>query len=126
VTTDSGAAALAEAYRSALEAADLDAISDLCDPLLRWGPLEYPDAGCFNRTDALRFYRQGKAAGARAEVTELAANADRMLVCLRVTGLGGADEPVDVWQVVTVRDGRIVDISGCETREAGARAVGVA
>jgi hypothetical protein len=31
-----------------------------------------------------------------------------------------------VWQVVTVRDGRIVDISGCETREAGARAVGVA
>jgi hypothetical protein len=126
MSTGDDAAVLAEAYRDALEAADLDAISALLDPLVRWGPLEDPDVGCHNRNDALRFYRQGKAANARAEVTELTINANRMLVCLRVTGLGGSDAPVDVWQVVTVRDRRIVDISGCETREAGAHAVGVA
>jgi hypothetical protein len=125
MSADRDAGAVAEAYRQALEAADLDALVELCDPLLRWGPLEYPDAGCHNRKDALRFYRQGKAAGARATVTELTRNGDKMLVALRVTGLGGSDEAVEIWQVVTVRDGKVVDISGCEERSAGARAVGV-
>jgi hypothetical protein len=116
---------VAEAYRRGVEAMDLDAISELLDPLVRWGPLEYPDAGCFNREEALSAFRLGKSANATAVVTELTTVGDRMLVTLRVTGMVGADSEVDVWQLVTVRDGKIVDISGCEEREAGARALGI-
>ncbi len=126
--TDEGAGAVAHAYKTALEAADIDAIAELCDPQVRWGPLEYPDAGCHNRRDALKFYRQGKAAGARATVTELEPRGDKLLVAMRVTGMRGMSEgeAVDLWQVVSVRDGKVVDIAGAEDRGAAARAVGIA
>lgn len=121
-----GAATVAEPYRHAVEAADLDAIADLLDPLVRWGPAEWPDAGCRTRKDALRHYRQGKAAGASATVTELSPGDDKMLVALRVTGMRDAPEvEVDIWQAITVRDDKIVDISGCPDRETAARLVGI-
>jgi ketosteroid isomerase-like protein len=69
------------------------------------------------------------AAGARARVTEVVEGNDRLLVGLRVTGTAGAAEhggTADRWQVLTVRDGRVVDIRGFEDRSSAAARAGVA
>ena len=128
-STSGEPAKLAGRVRLALESSDLDAIRDLLDPDARWGAPEGPAAAdCKNRDQVVAWWASARAAGARAVVKEVIAGAGTLLVGLEVTGTpaareaGGAEER---WQVLTLRDGRIVDIRGFTDRAAAASHAGV-
>jgi ketosteroid isomerase-like protein len=111
--------ALAHQVRLALEAADLSAFTDLLDTDVHWGPPDARQPTCRNRDQVLAWYRRGAESGVRAEVSETVVFDDRILVGLRVRGRGGANEQggaVPRWQVLTVRDGRVVEIVGFDAR----------
>ena len=107
--------AVAEQVRTALEADDLSAFSDLLDPEVQWGAPDSRVPTCRNREQVLAWYKRGRAAGARAQVSEVVVIEDRILVGMTVRGSkqarsrGGAALR---WQVLTVGNGRIVDITG--------------
>jgi ketosteroid isomerase-like protein len=113
--------------RAALESADVLAMSDLLDPNVTWGAPDDPKPSCTNRTQVLAWYQRGRDAGVRARVTEFEIHGDRILVGLRVAGTLAADEQggeADRWQVVTLREDRIVDIRAFDDRdEAAFRAI---
>jgi len=124
---------VARQVRAALQAADLSAFSDLLDPEVRWGAPGDSSPACQNRAQVLAWYERGREAGVRARVCETVLAVDRILVGLRVMGLGAAGSSVaaDVggeanrWQVLTVRDGRIVDIVGFDERSHAAARAGL-
>ena len=111
---------VARQVRVALESADLEAFAQLLDPQVRWGPPGARPPPCRNRDQVLAWYRRGRQAGARAKVTEVVVEGDRIVVGLAVgnaaaDGDGGGEVPR--WQVLAVRAGRVVDIVGFEDRE---------
>ncbi len=117
-------AAIAERVRAALESGDLTAYAELLDPEVRWGAPDDPNPSCQNRRQVLAWYERGQEAGVRARVTEVVAHGDKILVGLTVTGRAAADADVavDRWQVLTVADGRVVDIRAFDDRaDAAAR-----
>jgi len=110
---------LGQQVKSALEAADLEAYADLLDPNVHWGPPDSPSPPCQNREQVLSWYRHGRDSGARAHVSEVSVLGNRLLVGLKVAGTEEANERGGIatrWQILTVRDGRVVDIVGFETR----------
>jgi ketosteroid isomerase-like protein len=105
--------------KSALEASDLDALGELLDPDLRWGPPSDPSPPCRTREQVITGYTRGKNSGATARVCEIVVLGNRILVGLEVTGTRSTVERggrVARWQVHTVRDGRVVDIVGFDQR----------
>jgi RimJ/RimL family protein N-acetyltransferase/ketosteroid isomerase-like protein len=118
---------LAAQVRSALEAADLDAYADLLDRGARWGPPGDPVPPCRSRAQVLAWYRQGRDPGMRARVTETVVAGDKILVGLRVARAAApdADTASDRWQVLTVRDGRITDVTGFGDRDEAAAWAGL-
>jgi len=117
---------IADQVGVALEAADLSAYRELLHPDVRWGAPDAKRPSCRNRDQVLAWYQRGRESGVRASVTEVVVLGDRLLVGLTVRGRqeehedGGA---APRWQVLTVSDGRIVDIVGFDDRaEAVARA----
>jgi ketosteroid isomerase-like protein len=120
---------VAKQVKIALEAADLSAFSDLLDPDVHWGAPDDPSPSCQNRNQVLAWYQRGRDAGVRAQVREVEVRGDRILVGLQVNGRPTADEQggsAERWQVLTVRDGRVVDIVGFDDRdEAVARTTSV-
>jgi SnoaL-like domain len=115
---------IADQVRGALESADLAAYAHLLDPDVRWGAAGDRTFGCQNRSQVLSWYQRGHDAGVRAEVTETVVSGDRILVGLRVAGRDDADDPYR-WQVLTVRDGLVVDIAGYDNRTDAADAAGL-
>jgi hypothetical protein len=110
---------IAALVQAALPAADLTDYRELLDPKVTWGAEDDFASGCQNRDQVLAWYRQGRAKGVRADVTETIVQGDKILVGLRVIGNEAAEEsgsPVLRWQVLTVRNGLIIDIRGFEER----------
>ncbi|MHB8379481.1 MAG: nuclear transport factor 2 family protein [Acidimicrobiales bacterium] len=113
-------AALSRQVKMALESADLGAYGDLLDPNVRWGPPGSAPPPCQNRDQVLAWYRRGKNAGTTATVSEVTVEGDHLLVGLVVRGLKDSLHERDQslrWQLLTVRDGRVCDIVGFESRE---------
>jgi ketosteroid isomerase-like protein len=122
------AADLADRVATALGSADLDAFADLLAPDVQWGPVNDFVSGCHNRQEVLAWYRAGRDRGVRAQVTEVVAGADKLLVGLRVVrnpGANGADGSAERWQVLTVRDGQVADIRGYDDRAEAATCAGL-
>ena len=119
---------LAGQVRSALEAADLDAYADLLDGGVRWGAPGDPAPQCRSKAQVLAWYRRGREAGTRARVVETVVAGDKILVGLKVarTATPGDRAESDRWQVLTVRDGRIADITGFDDRREAAAWAGIA
>jgi SnoaL-like domain len=115
---------IADQVRGALESADLTAYAHLLDPDVHWGPPGDQSFGCHNRNQVLSWYQRGRDAGVRAEVTETIVSGDRILVGMRVTGRDNDDGP-DRWQVLTVRNGMVVDIAGFDDRATAAASAGL-
>jgi RimJ/RimL family protein N-acetyltransferase len=119
---------LAAQVRGALDAADPDAYAHLLDRGVRWGPPGDPIPPCRTRAQVLDWYRRGRDGGTRARVTETAVAGDKILVGLKVSRTaapdGGAES--DRWQVLTVRDGLITDITGFGDRGEAAAWAGLA
>ncbi len=119
---------LAAKVRFALETADLDQFVELLDPEVHWGAPDDQEYGCKNRRQVLAWYKRGRDKGVRAKVTEVVPHGDRLLVGLLVSGTpdatsGGGDS--ERWQVLSVRDGRIVDIRGFDDRAEAASRAGI-
>jgi ketosteroid isomerase-like protein len=119
---------LATVVKVALESGDLETFRELLDPNVRWGAPDDPAPSCQNRDQVLAWYRRGRAAGVSASVFEVVVGQDALLIGLSVVGNAGAQEAggsVERWQVLTVRDGRVVDIRGFEDRQGAAVRAGV-
>lgn len=105
--------------RAALQTGDLDSFGHLLDPEVRWGPPGDPSPPCQTRDQVLSWYRRGQEAGATAEVSEVAVIGERLLVGLVVRGTGTARKRGGNalrWQVLTIRNGRVVEIVGFDER----------
>jgi RimJ/RimL family protein N-acetyltransferase/ketosteroid isomerase-like protein len=119
---------LAEQVRRALEGADLDAYAGLLDDGVRWGPPGDPVPPCRSRAQVLAWYRRGRDAGSRARVTETLVAGDKIVVGLTVTGpadTASRTSEADRWQVLTVRGGRIAEITGFSDRDDAAAWAGL-
>jgi RimJ/RimL family protein N-acetyltransferase/ketosteroid isomerase-like protein len=118
---------IARRISQALATADLSAYADLLHPDVRWGAPGDPAPPCQSRGQVLAWYQRGWDAGTRAQVIETVAAGDKILVGLRVTQAGAAEDgEQDRWQVLTLRDGRIADIRGYELRAEAAASAGLA
>ena len=121
--TGSDAGEVAERVKAALQNADLDAFTELLDPNVQWGAPDDDTPSCQNRKQVLSWYQRGRDAGVRADVVEVVAAEDQLLVGLQVRGRSGDAGAVERWQVMTIRAGRVVDIRAFDDRtEAAARA----
>jgi ketosteroid isomerase-like protein len=110
---------LARQVRIAYESGDVASFAELLDPNVRWGPPGDPAPPCQNREQVLAWYERGSQAGMTARVSEVSVLGDRILVGLMVADSkaskqrGGAAAR---WQLLTVREGRVVDIVGFEQK----------
>jgi ketosteroid isomerase-like protein len=111
---------LAARIEAALAANDVNAMADLLDPNVRWGAPDDPTPSCQNRRQVLEWFQRGRDAGVHAQVTEVSAHGDHVLVGLQVSGNPAAaaeGEAVERWQVMTVDRGRVVDIRAFDARD---------
>jgi len=120
MTKDAGSLEeLARQVRIALETADLAAYRDLLDPDVHWGPPGDTSPPCQNRDQVITWYERARQSGTRATVSEVEVLEDQILVGLVVTeneearARGGRAAR---WQLLTIRNGRVVDIVGFEQR----------
>ena len=106
--------------RQAMSAEDLPAFGELLDPDVTWGAPGARSPSCKNRDQVLTWYQRGRDAGVRASVHDVEVLGDRLLVSMTVSGTesaeqrGGASLRV---QILTVEDGRIVDIVGFDGKD---------
>jgi len=99
--------------RKALAAEDVSALADLLDPNVTWGApgARYPT--CKNRSQVLSWYERGREAGVRGSAFDVEVLGHQLLVSMNVRGTEGARERGGTalrFQILTVREGRIVDI----------------
>lgn len=119
---------LVERVWSALASDDASDLAQVLAPDVRWGPGDEPEAGCHSRAEVLAWDAQARARGRRFRLTEVVEGSRAVLVGVKVSGTAAAAEAggeLDRWQVVTLREGRVADISGYEDREAAAARAGV-
>ena len=133
---------LAEQVRTALDAGDIDGYQHLLAPDVHWGAADEPQWGCHNKRQVLNWYRAARDNGMSATIDEVLVGDDCLLVGMHVlrpdpdqpdADQTDADEhdaqPDGVaprWQVLTVRNGLIVDIAGFDDRQQAAARAGVA
>jgi ketosteroid isomerase-like protein len=110
---------VAQSVRAALESGDLAAFQGLLDPDVTWGAPDARTPACRNRDQVLAWYRRGRDAGVRGEVSDVAVIGSRLVVTMTVRASDEARRRGGAalrYQVLTVRDGRIVDIVGFDDR----------
>lgn len=119
--------ALIERIRDALETADLDSVSELLDPDVHWGGPSRGSMDCVNKQQVIAWWQRGRASGRRANVTEILTHGDRVVIGLRVAESPAATESEtnDRWQVLTLRNGLVVDIRGVDDRALALEIAGV-
>jgi ketosteroid isomerase-like protein len=111
---------------------DLAAMLELVDPDLEWTyldpTLERPTPQvCHGRHELEHVLRGWARHGLRAELTEVAANGDLVMVGVRTPGIDahhGRRGDDRAYSVVTVRGGRIVALRDCRDRQEALRLVG--
>jgi ketosteroid isomerase-like protein len=98
---------------AAFAAGDLEAASAALDPQVRWYAADEPDADgtCHNRGDALAFLRRARADGVSAELLELRDVGDHIVSIIQThVPRDWGEQPPPHGEVVTVRDGKIVEM----------------
>jgi ketosteroid isomerase-like protein len=100
---------LARRGYEAIMRGDLDAISDLLDPDVKWHGGD-PSEGCQNRTQTLGWMRRNwtRRGGPPAELVDMIDAGDRVVVIMRRMGEDG--EPELVANLTTFRDGKVVEM----------------
>lgn len=110
---------LATEIRRAMESADLDVMGELLTPDARWGAPEQDVPTCRNATQILSWYEMARDNGMRANVIETVIIANHVVVGFKVLATRDATPSAGDalrWQVLSVRDGRVAEIRGYETR----------
>ena len=98
---------------------DVSAYADLLDPDVTWGAPGARTPTCKNRHQVLDWFQRGQDAGVRGSVHDVEILGDRLLVSMGVRGTEEAQErggTVLRFQVLTVRNGKIVDIVGFDDK----------
>ena len=111
---------------------DLAAMLELIDPDLEWTyldptPKRPTPQVCHGRHELENVLRGWAQHGLRAELTEVVANGDLVMVGVRTPGIDahyGRRGDDRAYSVVTVRDGRIVALRDCCDRQEALRLVG--
>lgn len=110
---------LASQVRRAMAAEDVTTFAELLDPNVTWGAPGARNPTCKNSDQVLRWYQQAQEAGVRCSVFDVDVLGDRLLVSMSVRGTEGARERSGTslrFQVLAVREGRIVDIAGFDDK----------
>jgi ketosteroid isomerase-like protein len=110
---------VAALVRQALLTEDVRAFGELLDPDVTWGAPGARNPSCKNRDQVLAWYQRGRDAGVRGRVLDVAILGDRLLVSMSLRGTEAAQERGGAalrFQVLTVRNGRIVDIVGFDDK----------
>jgi ketosteroid isomerase-like protein len=110
---------VAALVRQALLTEDVRAFAELLDPDVTWGAPGARNPSCKNRDQVLAWYQRGRDAGVRGSVLDVAILGDRLLVSMSLRGTETARERGGAalrFQVLTVRNGRIVDIVGFDDK----------
>ena len=105
--------------RRALAAEDVEAFAELLDPAVAWGAPGATNPTCKSRDQVLTWYQRGRDAGVRGSVYDIEVHGDRLLVSMTVKGTENARERGGAalrFQVLTVRNGMIVDIVGFDDK----------
>jgi ketosteroid isomerase-like protein len=105
--------------RQALAAEDLSAFAELLDPAVTWGAPGARKPSCKNRNQVMAWYERGRDAGVRGSIYDVEVLGDRLLVSMSVRGTENARERGGAalrFQVLTVRNGKVVDIVGFDDR----------
>jgi ketosteroid isomerase-like protein len=124
VTAADNETAIRAAY-AAYASGDIDALLAVFDPDLEWTYLD-PSAEdpqpqtCFGRTELRRGLQRQADRGLTATIEEVHVNGDKVAVVIHIPGLDqlrvrqGDDRNYDV---LTFRDGRIVALRACRSRD---------
>ncbi len=110
---------LAVRVKEALVAEDASAFAELLDPAVTWGAPGARNPTCKNRDQVLSWYQRALESGVHGAAFDVEVVGDQLLVSLTVRGTEGARERGGTalrFQVLTVRDGRIVDIVGFDNK----------
>jgi ketosteroid isomerase-like protein len=112
---------LAQRVRYAMEAIDLATMEELLAPDARWGAPEQDVPTCRDAKEILSWYELAQANGVSADVTEVVVVGENIVVGLKIhtnpkTKTKTKTNVNTRWQVLSVRDGRIAEIRGYETR----------
>jgi len=105
--------------RNALSGEGLSAIAELLDPAVTWGAPGARNPTCKTRNQVLAWYQRGRDAGVRGSVYDVEVLGDRLLVSMSVRGTENARERGGTalrFQVLTVRNGKVVDIVGFDDK----------
>jgi ketosteroid isomerase-like protein len=114
-TTDT----LAARVRNAMETIDLTTMGELLAPNAKWGAPEQEVPTCQNAQEILSWFDLAQANGVRAEIKSVDVVGGHLVVGLKVLANKDIDPKAKNrtrWQVMSVRDGRIAEIRGYETR----------
>jgi len=117
-----------ELVRSGFEAAsrgDVDSISALLSPDVRWHGAGDDEGGCRDRDQALRWMREAIERGVRVELLDARElPGDRVVLVLQRRSAPGEEPPPPHGQIVTFRDGLIADMAVYPTADEAAAAAG--
>lgn len=111
---------------------DIARVLELIDPGLEWTGID-PDQGesagvRVGRDELEKALRQQASIGLHAELEEVVASGGKVMVVMRTPGLalnrpGRSDDTT--YDVVTVRDGKIVGLCACQDRAAARSLIGI-
>jgi ketosteroid isomerase-like protein len=118
---------------AAYASGDLAAMLELVDPDLEWTyldpALEHPTPQvCHGRHELERVLQHWAEPGLRAEVDEVAASGELVMVGVRTPGVDADDGRRGdgrAYSVLTVRDGRIVALRDCRDRQEALQLAGI-
>ncbi len=105
--------------RVAFETGDVGRFAEVLHPDVHWGPPGDPSPPCQNREQVLAWYERGKQSRATAQVSEVSVLGRRLLVGLVLADTEAARQRGGLtarWQLLTMRDGQVVDIVGFDQR----------
>jgi ketosteroid isomerase-like protein len=97
----------------AFAAGDLNAATAVLHPDVRWYAADEPDANgtCRNRGEALAFIQQALADGVSAELLEVREVNDRIVSIIQThIPAEWGEQPAPHGEIVTVRDGKVVEM----------------
>jgi ketosteroid isomerase-like protein len=115
---------VAQLVRVALGAGDLVSFSEVLDPDVHWGSPGDASPPCRTRGQVIAWYKKASSSEARARVTEVVLLGDQILIGMEMQLARSSSRRMDAsqtlrWQLLAVRDGRIIDIVGFDERSDG-------
>jgi ketosteroid isomerase-like protein len=105
----------------AMAQGDLAVLESVLAPDAKWHAIEEGPWSCQNRRAIIDMLSRHVADGLRGSIEETIQNGQRVLVAFRPERPSGGERPLDdgiAYMVVTIREGKIIEMKGCADRAA--------